>query len=217
MRVYRVVWFHVTFLVGGLGAIAASLGEGFWVDLGVFAMLGLSVGVTVYMTQEARSDPRSRRHALIGSVAGAAGFLALTGLLALVGQVALLIALLLALVSPPALRGYRIAIRRMLKRYRWILAPVHIPVDARGEPISDHTRPDPFDPGLVRSLTDTELHQAWHTSTAALHEAQHRRDTWAQARLAAARRAYLDELERRDPEGFRRWLAVDAQPSWRPQ
>jgi hypothetical protein len=117
MAVYRAVWFHVTFLVGGLGAVAASLGERFWVDLGVFALLGLSVGVAVYMTQEARSDPRSRQQALIGSVAGAAGFLALNGLFALVGQTALIIALVLALLSPLALRGCRYLIRQLLKTW----------------------------------------------------------------------------------------------------
>ena len=143
MGVYRAVWYNVTFLIGGLGAVAASLGERFWVDLGVFAVLGLSVGVAVYMTQEARSDPRSRQQALIGSVAGAAGFLALNGLFALVGQAALIIALLLALVSPPALRGHRQVIRRLLKRYRRALAPVHSPADAGGELIGGPARPRP--------------------------------------------------------------------------
>jgi len=217
MGVYRAIWYSVTFLIGGLGAVATSLGERFWVDLGVFALLGLSVGVVVYMTQEVRSDPRSRQQALAGSVAGAAGFLAVNGLIALVGQTALIIALLLALVSPPALRGYRHLIHRLLKRYRRVRFWTHVPANAGANPISEPARPDPFDPGLVRSLTDPELHQAWHTSTAALHNAQHRRDTKAQARLATARRAYLDELERRDPEAFQRWLAVGAQPSWRPR
>jgi len=217
MGAYRAVWYNITFLIGGLCAVAASLGARFWVDLGVFAVLGLSVGVAVYMTQEVRSDPRCRQQALTGSVAGAAGFLALTGLFALVGQAALIFALLLALASPPALRGYRVAIPRLLNRYRRILARTHLPGDAGGESINGPARPDPFDPGLVRSLTDPELRQAWHSSTAALHDAQHGRDTRAQARLATARRAYLDELERRDPEGFQRWLAVGAQPSWRPR
>jgi hypothetical protein len=204
MAVYRAVWLNVTFLVGGLGAVAASLDERFWVDLGVFALLGLAVGVAVYMIQEVRSDPHCRQQALLGSVAGAAGFLALTGLFALVGQAALIIALLLALVSPPAVRGYLSAIGWMTDLCRLVPAPKLIPAEARRNLFSDVARPDPLEPGLAPLLTDPELHQAWRTSTAALHRAQLRRDTLEQARLVTVRRAYLDELERRNPEGFQR-------------
>ena len=105
----------------------------------------------------------------------------------------------------------------MLKRYRRVLARMHLPADAGGNPISDPARPDPFDPGLVRSLTDPELHHAWHTSTAALHDAQYRWDALAQAQLVTARRVYLDELERRDPEASSGGWALGAQPSWRPR
>ena len=60
------------------------------------------------------------------------------------------------------------------------------------------------------SLTDTELCAAWPVSADQLDRARERRDTVEQTRLAALREGYLDELERRDPAGFRRWMESGA-------
>lgn len=54
------------------------------------------------------------------------------------------------------------------------------------------------------SLSNDELCHAWRASHRALlmsHDAE------VQSRIAAARGRYLDELQRRDPDGFERWLA----------
>jgi hypothetical protein len=52
-----------------------------------------------------------------------------------------------------------------------------------------------------------ELGRAWVRSSAALSST---RDPVARARLVSRRQQALDELERRDPDGFARWLAAGA-------
>lgn len=60
---------------------------------------------------------------------------------------------------------------------------------------------------LVRAWDDDELTAAWHQSEAALQEATTVEEL---ARLACVRQLYLDELERRAPEEFGRWLAAQS-------
>ena len=74
-------------------------------------------------------------------------------------------------------------------------APVSVPVGLDG-----------FDV-LVRSWDDDELTMAWYQSEVALHQAATVEDL---ARLAVVRQLDLDELERRSPENFGRWLAAQS-------
>ena len=62
-------------------------------------------------------------------------------------------------------------------------------------------------PGWPADLTVAELGRAWVRSSAALSAT---RDPVARARLVSRRQQALDELERRDPDGFARWLAAGA-------
>jgi hypothetical protein len=62
-------------------------------------------------------------------------------------------------------------------------------------------------PGWPAELTVAELGRAWVRSSAALSAT---RDPVARARLVSRRQQALDELERRDPDGFARWLAAGA-------
>lgn len=71
------------------------------------------------------------------------------------------------------------------------------------DPISAPVGLDGFDL-LVRAWDDNELTMAWYQSEAALHEASTVEEL---ARLAVVRQFYLDEIERRSPESFARWLA----------
>ncbi|MET1058582.1 MAG: hypothetical protein ABWX84_03235 [Nocardioides sp.] len=73
-------------------------------------------------------------------------------------------------------------------------------------PVSAPVGLDGFDV-LVRAWDDDELTMAWYQSEAALHEAATVEEL---ARLAVVRQLYLDELERRSPESFPRWLAAQS-------
>jgi len=72
-------------------------------------------------------------------------------------------------------------------------APVEAPVQAQCE--------------LFARLTTPQLCALWRKSRAGLHAAS---TPMAQARVAAARGALLDELERREPEAMADWLQSGA-------
>jgi hypothetical protein len=70
----------------------------------------------------------------------------------------------------------------------------------------------PNTPSIVVSdrLTEADLCLAWASSFRALSKAA---SVAAYVTVAEARQACLDELERRDPEAFRRWLGSGARAS----
>ena len=57
---------------------------------------------------------------------------------------------------------------------------------------------------LTASRAHSELCRAWQITSAALQRVSHPRPVQM---LVELRVEYLDELERRDPQGFTRWLA----------
>jgi hypothetical protein len=77
--------------------------------------------------------------------------------------------------------------------------PLHPPVDVPG-------RPPGTAPGLA-GLSTGALGREWLRSAAALESGG---DAESRAQLVQWRREALDELERRDPAGFARWLAAGA-------
>ena len=60
---------------------------------------------------------------------------------------------------------------------------------------------------LLAACDDDALAAAWYESEARLREATTVEDV---ARVAGVRQLYLDELERRSPEGFARWLGTQS-------
>jgi hypothetical protein len=107
-------------------------------------------------------------------------------------------------------------------------APADGPVGPAG-PVRTRARAVPDSPALpdnlpfggsrasadspVRALTDAELCQAWRSSFMTVQRA---RDASELAALALARCAYLDELQRRDPVGFERWILNGARAGSNP-
>ena len=83
------------------------------------------------------------------------------------------------------------------------VAPV---ADPAPRPSSACSGLDSFDV-LLGACDDRELTAAWHESEAALRAATTAEDV---ARVAGVRQLYLDELERRSPESFGRWLAAQS-------
>ncbi|MGI8457522.1 MAG: hypothetical protein ACR2LI_05365 [Propionibacteriaceae bacterium] len=63
------------------------------------------------------------------------------------------------------------------------------------------------------SLTMAELCDTWRQSQISLARLQAISDVAGQFHLATVRELCLDELERRDPHGFARWLAHDVEPA----
>ncbi len=62
-------------------------------------------------------------------------------------------------------------------------------------------------------LTLRELCWGWRASFTALQRADPRTDHRRWAALVTVRRLYLDEIARRDPAGFARWIYAGARPA----
>lgn len=93
---------------------------------------------------------------------------------------------------------------------RWRLCPSTGALGDRGAPVSAPVGQS--GPDWVRDLSTAELCCAWEITTAALPRL---RNTTQQEIFVKLRAEYLDELERRDPRGFDRWLSegrADADP-----
>lgn len=150
-------------------------------------------------------DPPSKRSVMISIGLGACGSMAafaLLGFCAIAGPASgpiVWASLAIAAIVLWLLRG----------RHR-MPAPV---IDAvrTSAPAGRNTQ-DPADAalgeGMLADMSIPQLCQAWRQSRVALRD--NRLDPAQRVQVAEARRRYLDELERRDPIGFSRWLESGA-------
>ena len=178
-----------------VGAVAATLTSlvGLMFNFGFAVGLGIAASVVIGVTNQVLSDsgdrqkqPRSNVWRSIGLGLAAAPVVA--GLIMMVGAATwpiLLLVLAAGLWCCP-------------RNGRWRHA---YPID----PNPDPDKPDPTD--RLVDLSNSELGRAWVSSHARLRTA---RDGTQLDRLCALRRRQLDEMERRDPRGFRRWLGSGA-------
>ncbi|HSU35263.1 MAG TPA: hypothetical protein VLJ88_06360 [Propionibacteriaceae bacterium] len=212
MAVYRAGWIKAAIIVGGLGVAIGLLAEDAVIHGVIAAMVGLWVGVLTFLVQDARSAAGSPQQAVTAAAAVTAGCAAVIGLFMMLAEWALLLAFLFVVTSPAAARGYIVLARRItawrrrqLDAVTTVLAGTVLAgtvLEGPGQRLPSQVP--------VRDLTDVELCHAWRTSSHAL--PQQGADLTRQAQLVTARQEYLDEIERRNPAGFRRWLAVHAQP-----
>jgi hypothetical protein len=191
------------FLVAGLFT-AASL-------LPLMAVIGAVAGVCTYTALEngdgrfatrwRRSPRRLAAMTTIGTIAGiyvAIGVIVLLG--AALGALLLAAAVAVAVVAHRVLRGRRTA------------AASEAPPDPALPTDSRQRRPALL-PDDAATATTSQLCRAWRVSYLIL---ENTRDPVRLAEVAAIRRAYLDELDRRDPGGFRRWLEDGARAAGDP-
>lgn len=172
-------------VVSCLTCLVAPLGRSTWVQIG--------------------------RVIIAGALTAAIG-VASTGLVWFLGPPGIVLAFLICVASPQALPGYWAAARWCAR----VLAPRK---DLHGSNRGGGGTGQPLTPLAsvpvvsVSALNNQELCQAWRISYTALQRIQLTGDITQQARLVAVRQAYLDELERRDPSGFARWLSAGARPA----
>jgi hypothetical protein len=177
-------------------AVIGIIRVGTWMTACALAVLGLitagsAVVVPVLVTPVAgalvagalarhRGESRSRTVAAgaFGAGAGALGVLAVAGLVTVIGMAAVPVA--------AALGG--------------LLVWLH-----RGSPRRpDRPRATATAEAPLRSLSNTQLARAWQASYADLTAAH---DSGTLERVCAVRKQQLDEIERRDPTGFHRWIS----------
>lgn len=207
MPVYRLGWLVVVYALGAVGA-AVTMMNAAWGAVLCVAAASAVISCLVSVAGRGRTSPIGSRKLVTAALVGAAGGLAILGSAAFVGLVGIVTALMLGALSPAAITWYAFGVRATLE----LLVPTRLQSASDRGDGGDPS--DPFDSthgllGVPRSLTDAQLCLAWRASFTAL---QRSTGLAHRGRLVAARQGYLDELERRDPSGFRRWLAAGARP-----
>ena len=212
MAIYRSVWLLTVYLLGVVGGVLACA------SLPITTLCGLTVLILGMSTAHYLGVGRYSigGGVTLGTVAAsAAASLAVIGLFPVVGGTVFGLTLLLAALSPAALRSYRL--RAQLGTRCWSRPQVH----SGAEDGSSWSRPaigDSGHPDLAAALmTDHELCLAWRRSSLVLGRLLRTPQLDEQAATVATRQEYLDELERRDRAGFTRWLHAGARPASDPR
>ena len=200
-RIVKGVSIAVGVAFGALGLVALPFGA-----LIGWSLLGLTIGLCVW--QGAGQSPVMRKltgsgrsSVTTGVMAGAAVMavcLAVSGLVIVAGTTA---AVSLSVMAAAAW---------VVWRFWWGLGSLRDghdpPAQAAPEPVRDQA--------AVSALSTSELCLAWRRSYLELLRAT---DDPTRQRVVWLRREYLDELERRDREGFARWLGSGARAGSDPQ
>lgn len=210
---YRGAWTTVVCVVGGTGILLTFFAlSSFAICSAGFA--GAALACAFYPPLYRGNPKRATAPRRLGKVAATGtGFAwAVAGPLDLVGPSALLLAAvvagLLVLTSPKALRRYAQYLELLRADADGVAFAAQRVRDDTAEPEAQQA----VLPGLGKNPTPTsslsldELCRAWRTTRVLLESTE---DANARSALAEVRKAYLDELERRDPVGFDRWLASD--------
>lgn len=195
MGVYRVLWLGAVGALAatGLAIAATSMSSAALISLSLCSVIvGPMLGAGLHaQAHPNRSTPFG--YVLAFTTGTVLGAIAVSGLIAALGALALLGAALLGVISPPVLR-------RLVPRK---------PAPARSAPTptSPAAPNQPAPAPRYTSLSDAELCWRWRTSFNAL---LHTTSVAERLRLIETRSALLDELARRDPEGFGRWISSGA-------
>jgi hypothetical protein len=189
------------FLAAGLSTAAPLLP--------VMALVGAVVGVGTYTALEdgdGRSGTRRRRSPCSLAAINAIG--TIVGIYLVIGVIVLLGATLGALLLSAAVAVVAHRVRRSRRT-----AAAAEPPPAPALP-ADSRQPRPaLLPDDAATATTFQLCRAWRVSYLMLDNTP---DPVRLAEIASIRRAYLDELDRRDPDGFRRWIEDGARAAGDP-
>ncbi|WP_043823966.1 hypothetical protein [Rhodococcus opacus] len=201
MGVYRILWWVVTVPLGLVGfAVAIFTVHPDVLVSAAFAAAVTGGGLPAMVADRSAATPRSwlPAAALHAATAGAA-LICVVGLIALSGAAAVPLVLVLTVTAGPVARRLR----------RWpplaqLLSPQPAALSDPDEASAPGSLPTP--PSCAE-LSDDALCRGWRTSFAELQNATSVTD---RLQLARIRRQYLDEIERRDPQGFAAWFTSGA-------
>jgi len=225
--VYRWSWTIVWVVLAAVGGALNIAAHGWSATIGIAVVVGCLCAGFHYN----RPDRRGRSpHDGLLLVAGVAAVITIStaGWVTALGAGGLLL-LAVAVLSWPGTYSY-LASRPQIQAWRHRLEPPSADPAPRDRPATSDlgtavTLPatpepvaaPPVEPHApVSTLTDEELCQAWRASFRTLEQLLVASDTARQAQLISRRQQYLDELERRHPNGFARWLASGARPAGDP-
>jgi hypothetical protein len=213
MRVYRFLWWSLAVPIGLLGLAAAIATSSVPTAAIVFGIMALCLGALSANLQSldgegTSSGPISMSVVVKHGCAAAAAVVALYGLSSLIGGGVIPLALVLGLTCPAMADRWRAGRRPQRPEQPGDIREEPFPASARDEP-----RPASADarggcaPPTLEVMTCTELCMAWRRSFV---ELQRTESAETRSIIAAHRQQILDELERRNPDGFGDWLASGA-------
>lgn len=190
ISIYRAVWSVAAVVLGSAGAYVSAMQQSSWLLGFGFAIILLSaVGIGVrYPSWSWTRVPVEITRTIVAVTAG----WSIIGLVAILGGIGGLAGLMVVLTAPEVLAVIAQTARRTLARVTAGAAPKVVELPDLGQ------------------LPLVDLCGRWCASHAELRRLQHTRQVALLAALIAARASYLDELERRDPVGFDRWLTSAA-------
>ena len=205
MRMYRTGWLTagIALLVVGVGAAAHPSTRAFPTAFVVVVVTCLLVGLcAVGIRGSARPRRVGARFVATSALVGGTIAVAVVGFAALLGPRVGLLALVVLVTSPSAVRAYGRWLRLVPTPSASLLdALARIFANAGMGYVGVQPEPDP------RELTDEELSQRWRASCLYLR----RRPSSAHVmRALEQRQIYLDEFERRYPGAFAAWLTSGA-------
>jgi MFS family permease len=204
MHSYRLIWYAVATILAAFGIVFAVAVFGFAVL--ALALTGAVMGCSVLMISAGGEWTPTRRSQL--KVVGAIGALILTvvaGLGSVLGGPAVELVIVCAIASPWVLSWGAAQVSRLTAGPVDRRAPA--PSTASDPTISKVNRPRTRQDADPHSMSNEDLWLAWRRSFALVNGAH---TATERAQAAELRRRYLDELERRDPAGFERWIAAGA-------
>ncbi|MEV0802426.1 hypothetical protein AB0I34_32335 [Kribbella sp. NPDC050281] len=198
---YSQIWRTAAGLLAAIGVIASLVFVSPATNLVFLLVSTITVGAVYVSFGLARELPAAELIRAAPRWAGLGGLLvlAISGYAAAVGAETLVLLALLVATSPPIV----VRVWPMPKSAREAETGRYPEVESIDEATIVQLDVDVVQPTL-RDLTDEELCLAWRRSFKQLQSS-----TGRELRLGVAdvRRAYLDELERRQPEAFAAWLA----------
>jgi hypothetical protein len=210
MKAYRVLWLLacVPLAIVGTG-VAFVLSPAAFAGLFIaFAAVGIILTLCVVNDYEKRPPPERRRLVVNSALLGGTTAGAFAGLVVLLGAGVFLLALLVLVSSPYVVGTFT----------RWLSSvpkPSAAQLNALARPFA-YVSPE-YVPFQLRSelgeLTDEQLCHGWRASYVAL---QQRLSPVQVNAIVEERRSYLDELERRNANGFAAWLASGARAAGNP-
>ncbi len=198
MKAYTWIWRQLAAVYCAVGVLGAILVMGWQATLALFVcavVLGFMCAVGYALLEPYPFWSWVRVGVIAGCFTlGALGTRCLFGPIALLGLVAFGVG------APWTVRMIRLLVANPggLKQVATAFDP--------GSP-ERTTSPGSRGPDEPTTVSDEELCAAWRHSTVALELA---RNPGSRLELARLRQGYLDELERRNPTGFREWLASGA-------
>jgi len=203
MGIYRILWQSTVLVLAAAGSTIAFLSLPWETLLGLTVLaiiVGPLLGTGIY-AQVNQTAAAPFTAVLTAGALALVGTVSVSGLIGLLGAPALVLLALLGVCSPAVLR-------RLLTRKPGPAASREHPAPAPpapGHPAPTSPTPTPTrpPPPPCQSYSDAELCWRWRTSFAAL---QRTVSPDERLRLIETRSALLEELSRRDPEGFARWL-----------